>query len=113
MHQMERWRTIGKLQDQTNQAHADAWALCQRLCKTLAPCLEDEDNPPEIQARGYAVEAADLGRRLVAAVEGIGLGDDRFGQSLRNLFECLSLGREGAELSLRVGESPNSPLRPT
>jgi hypothetical protein len=109
---MERWRTVGMLNDGTNEGHSEAWRLCQRLATVLNPCLDDEDNPVDFKARAYQTEAADLGRQLVVAVEAIGLGDDRFGQALRNLFECLSLGLEGAVLSLRVGEKPDSPLRP-
>jgi hypothetical protein len=42
-----------------------------------------------------------------------GIADDRLGQAVRNLFECLELGEEGAEISLRAGENPDSALRPT
>ena len=40
------------------------------------------------------------------------LGGDRLGQAVRNLFECLALGEEGAAISLRAGENPRSTLRP-
>ena len=37
---------------------------------------------------------------------------DRLGQLVRNYFECLELGAEGAEISLRAGEDPRSLQRP-
>jgi hypothetical protein len=40
------------------------------------------------------------------------LGHDRLGQCVRNFFECLELGREGAAISLRAGENPRSMQRP-
>jgi len=36
---------------------------------------------------------------------------DRLGQLVRNFFECLGLAEEGAQLALRCGERPDSPLR--
>jgi hypothetical protein len=36
---------------------------------------------------------------------------DRLGQHVRNLFECLGLAEEGAQLSLKCGERPDSPMR--
>jgi hypothetical protein len=53
-----------------------------------------------------------LGRQLVDAMEAARLGGDRLGQLVRNLFECLELGKEGAEISLRAGENPGSLQRP-
>jgi hypothetical protein len=48
----------------------------------------------------------------VDAIEALGVGEDRLGQNVRNLFECLGLGQEGAEISLRAGEDPRSLMRP-
>jgi len=48
----------------------------------------------------------------VGEIEAAGYQGDRLGQSVRNLFECLGLAEEGAELSLRCGERPDSLLRP-
>ena len=53
-----------------------------------------------------------LGRLLVDHIERDQLGHDRLGQGIRNLFECLELGREGAVISLRAGEDPRSFQRP-
>jgi hypothetical protein len=82
------------------------------LVRLLDPCLDLDENPPgEIgaQVRKYA---AALGRRLVGHIEKGGFGHDRLGQCVRNLFECLELGREGADISLRAGENPKSLQRP-
>lgn len=69
-----------------------------------------EDNPPE----AYTVrdEAAALARELVDAIERANIKGDRLGQFIRNLFECLELGEEGAAISLRAGENPDSLQRP-
>jgi hypothetical protein len=82
------------------------------LVALLAEFHENEELPPDEQARVVVSDAAIKGRELVAALEGAGLKDDRLGQSVRNLFECLDLAEEGAELSLRVGEDPRSLMRP-
>lgn len=80
------------------------------LRRLLDPYLDQDDNPPEGVA--IAAKAAEIGRALVDDIEAAECGDDRLGQCVRNLFECLELGEEGAQLSLRAGENPNSALRP-
>jgi hypothetical protein len=70
----------------------------------------DED-PPAEEALAAADDAAALGRELVAAILARSLRGDRLGQHVRNLFECLGLPEEGAELALACGEHPDSPLR--
>jgi hypothetical protein len=57
-------------------------------------------------------DVAFLGRLLVANLETLDLRDDRLGQCIRNLFECLAMPEEGATLSLRAGENPTSFQRP-
>ncbi len=56
--------------------------------------------------------AAALARLVVDDIEKSGVGYDRLGQAVRNLFECLALGEEGASQSLRAGENPGSLMRP-
>lgn len=85
-------------------------AAATRLTKLLFRYSEDEDNPPD--AERIRDEAATLGRALVDAIERDGIVHDRLGQYVRNFFECLELGEEGAEISLRAGENPNSLQRP-
>ena len=70
----------------------------------------DED-PPAAEAFRAADEAAALGRALVEAILATPARGDRLGQHVRNLFECLGLPEEGAELALLCGERPDSPLR--
>ena len=86
--------------------------LAERLSSYLfRKTSEDEDdNPPNAMA--IRDEAAAMGRQLVDAIEAAHISGDRLGQLVRNLFECLELGEEGAEISLRAGENPNSLQRP-
>lgn len=83
--------------------------LLAELDRSLRPFVED---PPEETALPAADSAATLARLLVEEIEKAGYSGDRLGQCIRNLFECLGLPEEGAELSLRCGERPDSPLRP-
>jgi hypothetical protein len=79
----------------------------------LQPYRDLEDNGPDQDRPHVVAEAARLGREIVDDIERAGAGHDRLGQAVRNLFECLELGEEGAALSLRAGENPGSLLRPT
>src|SRR5256885_6796462 len=89
---------------------ADEAIAAERVSKLLFRYTESDDNPPD--ALRLRDEAAALGRALVDAVERSGIVNDRLGQYVRNFFECLELGEEGAAISLRAGESPNSLQRP-
>jgi hypothetical protein len=83
--------------------------LLAELDVLLRPFYED---PPAEQAVAAADAVAEVARHLVAEIEAVGYRGDRLGQCVRNLFECLGLAEEGAQLSLRCGERPDSPLRP-
>lgn len=83
-----------------------------QLVALLDPYFETDDDPPPAQALILRAQAADLGRRFVAEVVLDALGHDQLGQAVRNFFECLELGREGATLSLKAGENPGSIQRP-
>jgi hypothetical protein len=89
-----------------------AAATALQLVELLDACYDSEENPPARQARVLRDRAAALARRFVQEVELDALGHDRLGQAVRNFFECLELGREGAALSLRAGEDPDSVQRP-
>jgi hypothetical protein len=91
---------------------APARRLASELLILLHPCMELDENPPGELGPALRDRAAVLARRLVDAIERGKLGHDRLGQCIRNLFECLELGREGAEISLRAGEDPRSMQRP-
>ena len=78
--------------------------------------LEQEVEPfEEDPAQDAAIKAADAvaerARTLVAGILETPARGDRLGQHVRNLFECLGLAEEGATLSLRCGERPDSPMR--
>lgn len=72
----------------------------------------DDDNPPEDEAEEVRQAVLVLARELVDRFENEGITGDKLGQLVRNLFECLAEGREGAILSLRAGENPQSAQRP-
>jgi hypothetical protein len=86
--------------------------LSERLVALLDPYREADGNPPGEEARRVSAEAAALARQIVDVIEQAKLGHDRLGQAVRNLFEVLELGEEGAAISLRAGENPASLLRP-
>jgi hypothetical protein len=91
---------------------ADALARVGELIELLEPWRDQEENGANDEAERVRQTAAMLGRLIVEEVEGSSCRSDRLGQAVRNLFECLGLGAEGAEISLRAGENPNSTLRP-
>lgn len=90
----------------------DLLAKAEELVDLLVPFNAAGENPPEPRATRVRDEAAALGREIVDLVEKHKLQHDRLGQFVRNLFECLALGEEGFEISLRAGEDPNSIQRP-
>jgi hypothetical protein len=91
---------------------AAARRIASELVLLLDPCTELDENPPGDLGAALRDQAAALGRRLVDCVERGKLGHDRLGQCVRNFFECLELGPEGADISLRAGEDPRSMQRP-
>lgn len=91
---------------------AEVLDLAERLDVLLSKYVDLDENPNEWEARDARATAADLGRELVTALEAADIRGDRLGQYIRNLFECLELGKEGAEISLRAGEDPGSVQRP-
>jgi hypothetical protein len=89
-----------------------AMEAAEKLESLLLRYSELDDNPGEPEATQVRDEAASQGRKLVDELQAADLTGDRIGQLVRNLFECLELGEEGAEISLRAGENPNSLQRP-
>ena len=90
----------------------DVFDSAERLDSMLFRFVEEDENPGGAEAKEIVERAAQLGRDLVAALEAADIRGDRLGQYIRNLFECLALGAEGAEISLRAGENPSSLQRP-
>jgi hypothetical protein len=73
---------------------------------------EGANDPPDDETQQVVDESVVIARQIVDEIERLEAGEDRLGQLIRNLFECMGLGKEGAEISLRAGENPNSLLRP-
>lgn len=96
----------------TNLAFFQLAETTERLEKLLLPYRISGEDPPDAEAEPIRQEAARLGRELVEQIARLQIGEDRLGQCIRNLFECLAMGEEGAELSLRAGEDPHSLQRP-
>jgi hypothetical protein len=94
-------------------APEEIFVFAAELVRILDPYRDQDDNPPPEEAKFAVGESARVARKIVDEVERLKLGDDRLGQAVRNLFECLELGEEGARISLRAGENPDSALRPT
>jgi hypothetical protein len=84
----------------------------ERLSSALFRFGDEEVTPADKESLQARDEAAVIARELVTHLEASPLKSDRLGQYVRNLFECLELGEEGAEISLRAGENPNSVQRP-
>ncbi len=91
---------------------AEVFDAAERLDSLLFKYVEEDENPGAAEGEEVREKAAALGRRLVEALEGASIRGDRLGQYVRNLFECLALGEEGAAISLRAGENPDSVQRP-
>jgi len=105
-------RLAGSVASLDDDERADElWRLVQMLSNQLGR-YEGGQDPGESEASAVVGEAASTGRLLVDEIEQLEIGEDRLGQLIRNLFECLGLGEEGAEISLRAGENPNSLMRP-
>jgi hypothetical protein len=99
---------LGAFREEANGGALALHAAFDALEREAAPWDEDP-------AQDVAVAAADAvaarAREVVAAILETSVRSDRLGQHVRNLFECLGLAEEGAELSLRCGERPDSPMR--
>lgn len=106
-------RILNLLERHVEENGLEAGAMldaAEGLSNFLFRFSEDDDNPPGADV--IRNEAAELARALVDEIERANIRGDRLGQYVRNLFECLELGEEGAEISLRAGENPNSLQRP-
>jgi hypothetical protein len=88
----------------------EAIDAAERLWNLLFRYSGEDDNP--VGALKIRDDAAAIAREIVDAIAASGLTSDRLGQLIRNFFECLELGEEGAEISLRAGENPKSLQRP-
>jgi hypothetical protein len=106
-------RIVALLEKHTEELGVDAPEVmdtADKLSSYLFRNAGGDDNPPN--ANEVRDHAAMLGRELVDGLEAAHITGDRLGQLVRNLFECLELGKEGSEISLRAGENPKSLQRP-
>jgi hypothetical protein len=92
--------------------YSDLRHLAAKLGDVLAPFRFQEDDLPRNEAAPVVTRVIFIARQLVDEIERLGVGEDQLGQAVRNLFELLEHGQEGAEISLRAGENPQSLLRP-
>ena len=105
-------RLAGSAASLDDEERADElWRLMQALSNQLGR-YEGGHDPGDSEAAAVIDQAASTGRLLVNEIEQLEIGEDRLGQLIRNFFECLGLGEEGAQISLRAGENPNSLMRP-
>lgn len=108
-------RILSLLERYTEERGIDAPELmetAERLSNLLFRYSADGENPLDAEAMTIRDEAAVIARELVDRIVAAEVGGDRVGQYVRNLFECLELGAEGAEISIRAGENPGSLQRP-
>ncbi len=94
--------------------HGDDGPVLSDLLRALDGLLSPfDDDPADAVSAVVAASAALLGRSLAERLREGAVFDPQAGRHVRNLFECLTLGEEGAALALRAGESPGSIMRPT
>ena len=95
-------------QDRSSEALDQA----NNIVTELLPYHLVPEDPNPAEAMVVQAHVLELSRALVETLEAENLKSDRLGQSIRNLFECLGNGKEGAEMGLRAGEDPKSIQRP-
>ncbi|HVS33803.1 MAG TPA: hypothetical protein VMS98_20375 [Thermoanaerobaculia bacterium] len=108
-------RIVSLLERQAEARGVDAGPavdVAEKISNLLFRFSANDENPPDAEALPIRDEAAALGRELVDSIVATGMTGDRLGQLVRNFFECLELGAEGAEISLMAGEDPKSLQRP-
>ena len=109
----QRIRRIMESRGAGNPAYHELKQTVETL-EALLLAFEGADDAKETAPETVAIteNAARLGRTLAHQIADLHLDDDRMGQCVRNLFECLYKGREGADLGLVAGENPASLQRP-
>ena len=108
-------RIVSLLERQSDEREIDAGDAIdtgEQISNLLFRYSANDENPIESEALEIRDQVAVLARQLVDHIVAAGITGDRLGQLVRNLFECLELGEEGAEISLRAGEDPRSLQRP-
>ena len=101
---------LERFSEERSAEAAETLETAEKIWSLLFRFTGQDDNPGD--AERIREEAAVLGRQLVDDMERAQIANDRLGQLVRNYFECLELGAEGADISLRAGEDPRSLQRP-
>jgi len=104
-------RIVALLKRQADEAPM-ALKYAQQLEEMLAAARDDGENPVAKKAEAMRQSCARMGREMVREIAASNVGSDRAGQCVRNFFECLEMGEEGADLGLKAGENPASAQRP-
>lgn len=104
-------RTLDALGGFGHEGNGQAQALSGALADLDGSLRPFDADPPADEALRAADAAAEMGRSLVATILASPCRSDRLGQHVRNLFECLGLNEEGADLAVKCGERSDSPLR--
>ncbi|MBS2038075.1 hypothetical protein JST97_24025 [bacterium] len=94
------------------QDHPELRMQAEELLEPLPIYQVSQDYSTTITSYHVRDRTAERGRKLAESIAAAGVGRDRLGQCVRNLFECLELGEEGARLGLLAGENPDSMQRP-
>ncbi len=96
----------------SHEQYASLFSCAMELFSILSDFEMLGENPPPEEAQIVRQKALDLARDLVTEIQNHNAQSDRVGQCVRNIFECLESGQEGARLSLLAGENPDSLQRP-
>lgn len=100
----------GRIKELLSEEAGRASRLSGELFALLLPARFEE--PFGAEAEAMRREALEGARRLTEMIERKGIGTDRLGQRVRNLFETLDEAAEGDAAGLRAGEDPRSAMRP-
>lgn len=104
-------RVFQRIQELSAESDSMALISARELAEEIGRyrVLGDPDAAEGMVAQADAIERA---RKIVRHIRLEELGSDRLGHAVRNLFECLGYGKEGAEAGLVAGENPDSLQRP-
>lgn len=100
----------GRIRDLLADEAGRAYRASGEVFAILVPARFEEPGGEEAETMRLA--ALDAARVLTELIERKGIGTDRLGQRVRNLFETLDEATEGLDAGLRAGENPDSAMRP-
>ena len=91
------------MQSIPSEVNSKSLKVAHQIVSMLSP-YHDGEEPGAAERMVVQAYALDLARVLAANIIEEGLGSDRIGQCIRNLFECLGRTSEGAEMGKKTGE---------